>query len=55
MHVILLKDELWEMWIPEHKRIWARDGWDLQLPSTAPQCWRTLAVQKWKRDHPNQQ
>lgn len=55
MHVINLKDELWEMWIPEHKRIWAGDGWDLQLHSTAPPCWRTLAVQKWTRDHPNQQ
>ena len=64
MEMIPLKDELWEMWIPRHKRNGARDGWGLQLPSTAPRCWvcdqavhirRTPAIQKWTRDHPDQQ
>lgn len=38
MQMIPLKDELWEKWIPRHRRSGARDGCGLQLPSTALQC-----------------
>lgn len=55
MQMIPLKAELGEMWIPGHKRRGTRDGWGMQLPSTALQCWvceqaahirRTPALQK---------